>query len=195
MSGLVALLVVLVAILAVYGPETPDTASPPAAGGLALGEFSLSDQDGRMVTAKDVRGKPMLFFFGFTHCPDVCPTMLASMTASLAKLGGDGDRLGVYFVTVDPERDTAPVLKAYLSSFDPRIRGLTGPREQVAALAKSLGVYFAKVDTGGGSYSVDHSALVILLDAEGRFFGTIAFDEANEAIVDKMKRLVRDGKK
>jgi protein SCO1/2 len=169
---------------------------PPAAtsqGGPSLGSFQLTDQNGQVVTQKDVLGKPALFFFGFTFCPDVCPTVLASMTAALSKLGPDADKVGVYFVTVDPDRDTAAVLKAYLSSFDPRIRGLTGSREQISALAKSLAVYFAKVDTGGGSYSVDHSALVIQLDSQGKFFGTIAYDEAGDAIVDKMKRLAREG--
>jgi protein SCO1/2 len=169
---------------------------PPAAmsqGGSSLGRFRLTDQNGQVVTQKDVLGKPALFFFGFTFCPDVCPTVLASMTAALSKLGPDADKVGVYFVTVDPDRDTAAVLKAYLASFDPRIRGLTGSREQITTLAKSLAVYFAKVDTGGGSYSVDHSALVIQLDSQGKFFGTIAFDEAGDAIVDKMKRLAREG--
>jgi protein SCO1/2 len=169
---------------------------PPAAmsqGGPSLGRFQLTDQNGQVVTQKDVLGKPALFFFGFTFCPDVCPTVLASMTAALSKLGPDADKVGVYFVTVDPDRDTAAVLKAYLASFDPRIRGLTGSREQITTLAKSLAVYFAKVDTGGGSYSVDHSALVIQLDSQGKFFGTIAFDEAGDAIVDKMKRLAREG--
>jgi protein SCO1 len=169
---------------------TPGTASKD---GPSLGAFQLTDQNGKVVSEKDILGKPALFFFGFTYCPDVCPTVLASLTASLSKLGPDADKLGIYFVTVDPDRDTPTVLKAYLSSFDPRIRGLTGTKAQVAAIAKSLGVYFAKVDTGGGGYSVDHSALVIQLDAHGKFFGTIAFDEAGEAIVDKMKRLAREG--
>jgi len=174
------------------GPIPPGGPSP---GGPSLSAFQLTDQNGVMVTQKDVLGKPALFFFGFTFCPDVCPTVLATMTSSLAKLGPDADKLGVYFVSVDPDRDTPAVLKTYLASFDPRIRGLTGTREQIAVIAKSLGVYFAKVDTGGGAYSVDHSALVIQLDSQGKFFGTIAYDEAGDAVVDKMKRLARDGVK
>jgi len=162
-------------------------------GGLSLGAFQLTDQNGLEVTQKDVLGKPALFFFGFTYCPDVCPTVLASMTAALSKIGPDADKLGVFFVSVDPDRDTPAVLKAYMSSFDPRIRALTGSHAQIAAIAKSLGVYFAKVDTGSGGYSVDHSALVIELDSSGKFFGTIAFDEAGAAIVDKMKRLAHEG--
>jgi protein SCO1/2 len=172
------------------GPVSPTDQSQ---GGPSLGAFQLTDQNGLAVTQKDVLGKPALFFFGFTYCPDVCPTVLASMTAALSKLGPDANKLGVYFVSVDPDRDTAAVLKAYMSSFDPRIRALTGSREQIAGIAKSLGVYFAKVDTGAGGYSVDHSALVIQLDSQGKFFGTIAFDESGDAVVAKMKRLAREG--
>lgn len=192
--ALVASIVLLLAGLTLNAtmtaPEAPGAAST---GGPSLGTVQLIDQNGKAVTEKDILGKPALFFFGFTYCPDVCPTVLASLTASLSKLGPDADKLGIYFVSVDPDRDTPDVLKAYMSSFDPRIRALTGKREQIAAIAKSLGVYYAKVDTGSGGYSVDHSALVIQLDARGKFFGTIAFDEAGEAIVDKMKRLAREG--
>lgn len=187
-------LVLLLAGLAMNGTTTaPQAPANESSGGPSLGTFQLTDQNGTAVTEKDILGKPALFFFGFTYCPDVCPTVLASLTASLSKLGPDADKIGVYFVSVDPDRDTTDVLKAYMSSFDPRIRALTGTREQIAAIAKSLGVYYAKVDTGGGGYSVDHSALVIQLDARGKFFGTIAFDEAGEAVVDKMRRLAREG--
>lgn len=189
----IAFLLLVVGLTLNATVPAPTQTAAMGQGGPSIGTFQLMDQNGQAVSQKDVLGKPALFFFGFTYCPDVCPTVLASMTASLAKLGPDADKLNVYFVSVDPERDTPAVLKTYLSSFDPRIRGLTGSREQIAAIAKSLGVYFAKVETGGGSYSVDHSALVIQLDSNGKFFGTIAFDEAGEAIVDKMKRLVREG--
>lgn len=189
----VAFLLLVVGLTLNATVPAPVPAVSSSQGGPSLGTFQLTDQNGQLVTQKDVLGRPALFFFGFTYCPDVCPTVLASMTAALSKLGPDADKIGLYFVTVDPDRDTTAVLKAYLGSFDPRIRGLTGSRQQITALAKSLAVYFAKVDTGGGSYSVDHSALVIQLDSQGRFFGTIAYDESADAIVDKMKRLAREG--
>lgn len=186
------LLLALGILLNATAPETAVNVSV-AKGGPTLPAFRLVDQFGDPVTDRDVIGKPSLFFFGFTHCPDVCPTVLASLTASLAKVGTDGDRLKIYFVTVDPDRDTSPVLRAYLSSFDSRIRGLTGPTVEIAKLAKALGIYFARADAGGKNYTVDHSAIVVQVDTRGRFFGTIAFDEAPDTIVEKMKRLVREG--
>ena len=169
------------------------TADQAQTTGPVIADFKLLDQDGKQVSRRDILGRPSLFFFGFTFCPDVCPTMLASMSASLVKLGDKSGKLGVYFVSVDPERDTPSVLKSYLSSFDPRIRGLTGTPAQIDAVAKSLGIYHAKVDTGGGNYSIDHSALLIQLDSQGRFFGTIAFDEAPDAVQAKLQRLVEEG--
>lgn len=164
-------------------------------GGPKIASFHLVDQNGNAVTEKDVIGRPAALLFGFTYCPDVCPTMLAALTGSLSKLGTDADQLGVYFVSVDPERDTTSVLKTYLAAFDPRIRGLTGSPEQIGILAKSLGIYHAKVDTGSGRYSVDHSALIVLLDDHGQFFGTIAFDESADTAVAKLKRLANEGKR
>lgn len=189
--GAIAVLAVISFILA--NNSSRQTVEQPQGGGPVIAEFQLTDQNGKTVTKNDILGRPSLFFFGFTFCPDVCPTMLASMTASLGKLGSKSDKLGVYFVSVDPERDTPAVLKAYLSSFDPRIRGLTGTPSQIAALAKSLGIYHAKVDTGGGSYSIDHSAMLIQLDSRGQFFGTIAFDESPDAALAKLERLVDEG--
>jgi protein SCO1/2 len=168
-------------------------ARPESTGGPVIAEFSLQDQEGRRITKSDVVGRPSLLLFGFTHCPDICPTMLSSLTALLAKSEIDETRVGAYFVSVDPERDTPEVLKSYLGSFDPRIRGMTGSVEEVAKLTKSLGIYHAKVDTGGGAYSVDHSALMVLLDSRGEFFGTIAYDEAPDAALAKVRRLAAEG--
>jgi protein SCO1/2 len=162
----------------------------PAQGSPTIGSFRLTDQDGRAVDEQAMLGKPALVFFGFTYCPDVCPTTLASLTALLGRLGGDADKLGVFFVTVDPERDRPAELKAYLSSFDPRIRGLTGSGDQIKALARPLGVYFAKVESGG-SYTMDHTATVFLLDADGRFRGTIAYGEDATVAEEKVRALLR----
>jgi protein SCO1/2 len=160
----------------------------PSAGGPVVGAFRLVDHTNRAVSERDVLGRPAVMFFGFTHCPDVCPTTLASMSGLMGRMGGDADRLGVYFVSVDPERDTPEELARYLSAFDPRIRGLTGAPDQVAALAKSLGIYYARVKIQGG-YTMDHTASVILLDAQGRFTGTIAYGENNDTALAKLRLL------
>ncbi|MFM9865625.1 MAG: SCO family protein [Micropepsaceae bacterium] len=159
-------------------------------GASVVGAFRLTDQDGNAVTERALLGRPAVVFFGFTYCPDVCPTTLTSMTALLKALGGDADRLGAYFVTVDPERDTAGALKTYLGSFDKRIRGLTGPADQIAAIARPLGVYFARSGPGG-SYTMDHTASVFLLDADGRLHGTIAYGEDAAVAEAKVRALLR----
>jgi protein SCO1 len=160
-------------------------------GGPVIAPFQLVDQMGRAVSERDILGRPAVLSFGFTYCPDVCPVTLASLSASLKTLGADAEGLGVFFVSVDPERDTPEVIKAYLSAFDPRIRGLTGEPKQIAVLAKSLGIYHAKVAAEGGNYSVDHTSSVILLDAKGRFHSTIAYGEDPAVAVAKLQRLLR----
>jgi protein SCO1/2 len=154
------------------------------------GPFALVDQDGRAVTDKDLLGKPSVLFFGYTYCPDVCPTTLASMTQWMKALGPDADRLNVRFITIDPERDTPKQLKAYLTAFDPRIRGLTGSPAQVAQAAKDYNVYYAKADAGGGTYSMDHSTTVYLMDAQGRFVEPIGYGEEPAMALASLKKLL-----
>src|SRR5436305_6926632 len=122
-------------ILAPSGPQAAAIGGP----------FQLTDQDGRTVTERDLNGRPSLVFFGFTHCPDVCPTALFDMSEVMRALGPDADRAHAWFITVDPERDTQPVLKDYLSSFDPHVSGLTGDLASITAVAKEYRVYFKKV--------------------------------------------------
>lgn len=133
------------------------------------GPFKLIDQDGRTVTEQDMKGKPFLVFFGFTHCPDVCPTTLFDMSEIFRKLGPDAGRAAALFITVDPERDTPPVMKSYLSSFDPHLRGLTGDEAAVDGAIKAYRAYSKKVPGTDGDYTMDHTALVYLMDKEGRF--------------------------
>lgn len=133
-------------------------------------EFDLVDQEGRAVRDEDLRGKWQLVFFGFTHCPDICPMALTNISAVLQELGPEATRdLQPLLVTVDPERDTPPVLKDYLASFDPRILALTGTPEQTAAALKGFRVYAAKQPLGDGGYTMDHSTFVYLMDQEGRY--------------------------
>jgi protein SCO1/2 len=133
------------------------------------GPFSLTDQNGRTVTDQDLKGRPSLMFFGFTHCPDVCPTALFEVSEILRALGPDADRVRALFVTVDPERDTPATLKDYLSSFDPHLSALTGDPEAVAAMAKAYRVYYKKVPLSEGGYTMDHTAIVYLMDKDGKF--------------------------
>lgn len=133
------------------------------------GPFELVDQDGRTITDRDMKGRPFLVFFGFTHCPDVCPTTLFETSEVLTKLGKDADRVGALFVSVDPERDTPAKLKDYLSSFDPHLRGLTGDPKAVEAAQKAYRVYVKKIPAEHGDYSMDHTALIYLMDKQGRF--------------------------
>ena len=143
----------------------PGATLPSAIGG----PFRLVDQDGRAVSDQDMKGKPFLVFFGFTHCPDVCPATLFDVSEVLSRLGPDGGRVGALFVTVDPERDTPAKMKDYLSSFDPHLRGLSGHAEAIAAIQKAYRAYSKKIPLADGGYTMDHSALVYLMDKEGRF--------------------------
>ena len=140
------------------------------AGGSAIGgPFRLVDQDGRPITDQDMKGEPLLVFFGYTHCPDVCPTTLFEISEVLRAMGPDADRVHALYITVDPERDTAAVMKDYLSSFDPHLRGATGDAKAIESVEKAYHVYAKKVPTGDGEYSMDHTALVYLMDKQGRF--------------------------
>jgi protein SCO1/2 len=140
-------------------------ATPAAIGG----PFQLTDQTGQTVTEKAMQGRPTLIFFGFTHCPDVCPTSLFEISEVLRAMGQDADRVNAYFISVDPERDTADAMKDYLSSFDPHLKGLTGPPEDLAKVISEYRVYAKKVPLKDGDYTMDHTALVYLMDRDGKF--------------------------
>lgn len=164
MAGLAAILAVFVLVWRSAGGGS---APPPSAIG---GPFHLVDQSGTPVDQGLLRGRWSAVFFGYTYCPDVCPTTLAALGQAVSDLGPDAGRFQVVFVTVDPERDTPAALKAYLASptFPPDVRGLTGSPEQIAAVARAYHVYYQKVPQGS-SYSMDHTAVVYLMDAQGRF--------------------------
>ena len=173
-----------VAIFMVAGRLPTPIPAPSAIGG----PFSLVDQTGQPVTQGDLKGKPSLMFFGFTHCPDICPTALFDMTQVYKALGRDGDKVQAYFVSVDPERDTPDILKEYLSSFDPRLRGLTGDPAAVAAMEKAYRVYSKKVPLDAGGYTMDHTALVYLMDKEGRFVAPFNLKRKPEEAAAELKR-------
>ena len=173
-----------VAIFMVAGRLPTPIPAPSAIGGT----FSLVDQTGQPVTQGDLKGKPSLMFFGFTHCPDICPTALFDMTQVYKALGRDGDKVQAYFVSVDPERDTPDILKEYLSSFDPRLRGLTGDPAAVAAMEKAYRVYSKKIPLDAGGYTMDHTALVYLMDKEGRFVAPFNLKRKPEEAAAELKR-------
>ena len=133
------------------------------------GPFQLTDQAGETVTDKNLEGKPTLIFFGFTHCPDVCPTSLFEISEVLRAMGTDADRVNAYFISVDPDRDTAAAMKDYLSSFDPHLKGLIGDPAAVAKVTSEYRVYAKKVPLKDGDYTMDHTSLVYLMDRDGRF--------------------------
>jgi len=141
----------------------------PQAAAAIGGPFELVDQDGRTITDRDMKGRPFLVFFGFTNCPDVCPTTLFEVSEVLRALGPDADKVNALFVTVDPERDTPAQLKDYISSFDPHLRALTGDPAAIAAITRAYRVYAKKVPQENGEYTMDHTAIVYLMDKDGRF--------------------------
>ena len=152
--------------------------------------FALTDADGKQRTLADFKGKVVVMFFGYAQCPDVCPTTMSEMAQVKQQLGSDGDKLQVLFVTVDPERDRPEMLQQYLQSFDRRITGLTGSPDEVAAVAKSYRVYWRKVPTGDGDYTMDHSAMVYLMDSDGRFTDTIAYGTPEPERLAALHRLI-----
>ncbi|MBO6755361.1 MAG: SCO family protein [Roseibium sp.] len=154
------------------------------------GPFELVDGTGAVVTDADLADKPKVMFFGFTFCPDVCPTTLSDVQGWIDELGPDANRLHYAFVTVDPERDTPEVMRDYVAAFDDRILALSGSRQQVDAVVKAYRVYAKRVPLDDGDYTMDHSASVFLMNAENRFVGTIAYGEAEETALQKLRRLI-----
>lgn len=190
-GGLTVAIVASLALLVMLyggspGPSQRDDALPYG------GSFTMVNGHGRTVTERDFKDRPLVVFFGFTHCPDVCPTTLIEVADLMAQLGTDADRMTVLFVTVDPERDTPEVMREYAEAFDKRIVALTGSLEQVTAMAKAWGVYFKKVPTSGGDYTVDHTASVFLMDRKGGLRGTLDLHDRTAGVnLAKLRRFVR----
>ncbi len=156
------------------------------------GPFALISHDGRRVTDKDFAGRPFALFFGFANCPDICPTTLLELTNRMAELGPLAKDLRILFVTVDPDQDTPAFLKTYLSSFDPRIVGLTGSQSEIADVAKKYRALYQKVPTSTG-YTMNHEASVYLMDKAGKFVGTLNYQEPAETQRKKLERFLSAG--
>jgi protein SCO1/2 len=167
------------------GPLAATSAGAPLGGA-----FALLDQKGQPVTEAVFRGKPTAAFFGYTHCPDVCPTTLMDMTEWMKALGSDAEKLRFVFVTVDPERDTPASMNDYVSAFSDKIVGISGEPDKVHAMVKDYKIFSRKVPSEGDDYSMDHTASVILLNKDGAMVGTIDRHEAKDTAVAKLRRLV-----
>ena len=174
-------LVSVAAWLTFSGPGAP----PPSSIGAP---FRLTGSDGKSVSDADLRGQPVVMFFGYTHCPDVCPTTLFEVSEIFRKLG-EGAKVRGVFVSVDPERDTPEILKDYLSSFDKRIIGLSGDRAALEPMLKAYRVYARKNPAANGEYSMDHSAIVYLLDKQMRFIGPLNIGDDDVALKELKKWL------
>jgi protein SCO1/2 len=184
---LAAFLAGALALFAAVWFTLPNGATRPSSVG---GPFQLTDQNGHAVSDRDFKGEPFIVFFGFTNCPDICPTTLFEMSEVLKRLGPDAGRTAALFVSVDPERDTPAKLKDYLSSFHPRIFGLTGTPEEIATVEKEYRVYAKKVPLKDGDYTMDHTAVVYLMDKDGRFVAPFNLKKsADEAAADLRRRL------
>lgn len=155
-------------------------------------EFALNSSKGGTFTQNDLVGTPTLLFFGYTFCPDVCPTTLAETTAWRAKLGLTPEQLRIVFVTVDPDRDTPEMVKSYVEGFDPSIIGLVGDQAATDQVKAAFGVFSEKAgDADSEFYLVNHTALTFLIDKEGKFQGTVAYEEAQDTAIAKVERLVK----
>jgi len=187
MAGVCGFAVAAVAIFAGISRVEQNRGAPATQIG---GPFTLIDDAGVPVTEAALAGKPSAIYFGYTYCPEICPTTLLDLSRWIAKLGPDADKLNYVFVSIDPERDTPQLMHTYLSSFDKHIRGFTGTPEQVATIAKEYRVYYKKIPTQDGSYVMDHSSIIYLMAANRKFVSTIAYQENDAAALAKLRNLL-----
>ncbi|MGQ9369257.1 SCO family protein [Azospirillum sp. ST 5-10] len=193
-AGVAALLFAILVLSTAMPSPQPGRAVERGGPVADTADWTLTDHRGRPFTAADLNAGtgPTLLVFGFTHCPDVCPTSLSYVANVLEAIGPAADSLRPLFMTVDPERDTVPVMADYVALFDRRIVGLTGTPDETAKAARDLGVYVRKVPQEGGGYGVDHTATMLLLDRDGRVRSTLDIHEKPQVAVEKVKLLLGD---
>lgn len=197
MNNLNRLRIILWALVAVVGLGAAglyaySATRPSAAQNLGDGDYQLVTATGEAFTRESLVGSPSMLFFGFTHCPEVCPTSLAEMTAWYEALGDEAKDLKAYFVTVDPERDTGEIIGDYVS-WTERVVGITGTPDEIEKAAKAWAIYYQKVPLEGGDYTMDHTASVFLLNRQGNFEGTIAYREDSATALAKLRKLLAEG--
>ena len=189
--ALAALALAGFAVLLLRGPAAPPPSAPAAA--TLGGPFTLVGTDGREFSSRELDGKPYAIFFGFTHCPDVCPTTLARLIRLRRQLDDGPAKLNIVFVTVDPERDPPAELGRYLEMFHEPLIGLTGTPAQIDRVKRQFGIYSQKVADQAGGYTVDHTASVLLFNRQGRFVATISPEEGDGPALDKLRRITNEG--
>ncbi|MGH6853919.1 MAG: SCO family protein [Aestuariivirga sp.] len=194
LQALIAIAIVSLALLIGAAALILQKGGPGRVGmGEALigGPFSLIDTQGKRVTEKDFLGKYTLIFFGYTYCPDICPTELQVMTEALAQMGAKGEIIQPVFISFDPERDTRDTLKAYVENFGPRLIGLTGSAAEIAVAAKAYRVYYRKVESEGSTdYLMDHSSIVYLMDTRGKFVKHFSYSTDAKAMAEALAAAV-----
>lgn len=189
---LVSILVVVAAVsAAAVGYLYLNQSGGPASAAIG-GPIKLTDQDGKPFDSASLAGKPYAVFFGFTHCPEACPTTLSEIARTEDEIGDPAKELTTLFITVDPERDTPAVMKDYISNFGGNTIGLSGTPEEIAKAAKEYRVFYKKVPTSDGSYTMDHTAVLYLMDRKGEFRDIIAYSEDHSRFVEKFKKLLAD---
>jgi protein SCO1/2 len=189
--------VLAAAALALSGcaPDAPRFESADVTGAAFGKDFALTDHAGRARSLADFRGKAVVIFFGYTQCPDVCPTALSTLAEALRRLGPDADRVQGLFVTIDPERDTAELLANYVPAFDPRFLGLRGDAEATARTAKEFKVVYRKVPgTTPETYTMDHSAGLFVFDPQGRLRLFVSHGQGAEPLAHDLRELLRTAK-
>ena len=187
-------IVALAALLAACGSQGPQFSASDITGSTFGRDFSLSDANGKVRTLADFRGKAVVVFFGYTQCPDVCPTTLAALAETMKQLGPDAERVQVLFITVDPERDTADLLGKYVPAFDPRFLGLRGDADATARAAKEFKVIYQKQPgTTPGSYSMDHSAGTYIYDPQGRLRLYVGHNQGTDVFAHDLRELLKAG--
>jgi protein SCO1 len=193
-TGLVAAVALLIGIAAAFAlwRGMISTLDGSMTTDLGQGDYALTATDGTAFTEASLKGGPSAVFFGFTHCPEVCPTTLGDILTWQEELGADAAGLRIYFVTVDPERDTADMLADYVGWL-PGALGVTGPRAEIDKAMAAFRIYAKKIPLEGEEYTMDHSAYVMLFDGQGQFFEPISYGEETVRAVDKLKRLLKAG--
>jgi len=186
----VVVVAVGMATIFVLQPRNASVATTTSSGKAAIGgPFSLTSHKGERVTDETLRGKPYLAFFGFTNCPDICPTTLFELSEMMGELGPQADKFNVLLISVDPERDSQELLATYMTAFDPRIIALRGTREETDAILKSFAALALKVPMEGGQYTMEHTAGVYLMDENGEYAGLMRMEEPREERMEKLRNL------
>jgi protein SCO1/2 len=184
------LLLASAALLAACGDRKPQFNAVDLTGADYARDFRLPDVDGKVRTLEDFKGKAVIVFFGYTQCPDVCPTTMADIAQAKKLLGADGAKVQGIFITIDPERDTPELLKAYVANFGPDFVALRGTPEQTAALARDFKVYYKKVEGKGGNYTMDHSAASFVYDPQGRLRLYARYGAGPQVLADDLRQLL-----